>query len=94
VCVDGDVHVKDSRVNGIDMKNVLTKNGPEVSPCRILKVLRISVAEWRSKDLSKYGILGSFINGLGVPPHFPQLLVMKDMDQMITGTVLLKLSLI
>ena len=26
VDVDGDVHVKDNRVNGIDMKNVLTKN--------------------------------------------------------------------
>jgi hypothetical protein len=33
------------------------------------------------------------INGLDVS-HFPKLLVMTDMDQTITGMVLLKLSLI
>ena len=32
------------------------------------------------------------INGLDVP-HFPKLLVMKDMDQTITGMVLLKVEL-
>ena len=89
--VNGDVHVKDSRVNGIEMKNAKTKNGPEISHCRIMKVRRISVAEWRLKDLSKYGILWSF-KGLYVP-HFPKLLVMKDMYQTITGMVLFKIYL-
>ena len=31
VVVDGDVHVKDNRVNGIDMNNVLTKNETELT---------------------------------------------------------------
>ena len=31
VVVDGDVHVKDNRVNGIDMNNVLTKNETDLT---------------------------------------------------------------